>query len=160
MSRDLNKATPLMRNFAQELTSEVKRQLGLDIFIVDVDRDWKMQAAYYAQGRESLEQANLYRKNAGLPTITAEQNRHKITWTLKSKHIVNLDDALAVNNLSRAIDVGLKDKNGRYHGESQADLNGDHKRDYQQIGLLGEKIGAGKIKWGGRFGDEPHFEET
>jgi len=125
---------------------------------VDVDRDYKIQVAYYAQGRENVATVNTLRAAAGLPRITVQQNKKKITWTLKSKHITNLDDEDIANDLSRAVDIGLKDHNGRYVGDSYADLNKDHIRDYKQIGLLGEELGKGHIKWGGRFGDEPHFE--
>lgn len=159
MSRDLNKATPFMKWFGEALIFSCQEKLGLNVFIVDVDRDYKVQRAYFAQGRESASNVNALRSLVGLPSITDQQNTKKITWTMNSKHITNLDDTDLTNNLSRAIDIGLKDDDGRYRGEGSEDLNGDGKHDYEQIGKLGEEIGAGKIKWGGRFGDEPHFEQ-
>lgn len=161
MSRDITKATPFMQWFWTELKSAVKKELGLNIFLLDVDRDWKVQRAYYAQGRDRLEIVNKLRNEAGLPSITVSQNNQEITWTMNSKHIVNLDDNDQNNNLSQAIDIGLKDSDGRYVGDAQADINKDNKKDYFQIGLIGEKIGNGHIRWGGRFkkADQPHFEE-
>jgi hypothetical protein len=160
MSRDINKATAYMQWFWHQLYTAVKLELGLIIFLLDVDRDWKVQRAYYAQGRDPLHIVNALRKEAGLPTITAKQNEKKITWTMKSKHITNLDNQALYDNYSRAIDIGLKDKDGRYVGDSQADLNKDNKKDYQQIGEIGERIGGMRIRWGGRFGDPAHFEEV
>lgn len=158
MSRNLERAVPFLKTVAQAVIDEAKARYGLDVFIVDVDRDYKVQIAYYAQGRESLETVNALRAVVNLPPITATQNKKKITWTMKSKHITNLDDEDESNDLSRAVDIGLKDENGRYVGNSNADINGDNKHDYEQIGALIEEIGGDKIRWGGRFGDEPHFE--
>lgn len=162
MSRDISKATSFMQWFWKELQEAVKKELKLDIFLIDVDRDWKVQRAYYAQGRDSLFIVNKLRKEAGLPSITVEQNKRKVTWTMNSKHITNLDDNDENNNLSRAIDIGLKNYDGKYVGDAGADINKDNKKDYEQIGLIGERIGGSKIKWGGRFksADMPHFEET
>ena len=162
MSRDITKATPTIQQFWSELQSTVKKELNLDIFLVDVDRDWKVQRAYYAQGRDSLLIVNRLRKEVNLPSLTVEQNKRKVTWTMNSKHITNLDDNDENNNLSRAIDIGLKNYDGKYIGDAGADINKDNKKDYEQIGLIGERIGNGKIKWGGRFKspDMPHFEEV
>jgi hypothetical protein len=79
---------------------------------------------------------------------------------MKSKHITNLENESPYDDYSRAIDIGLKTKDGRYVGEAQADLNKDGIADYKQIGLIGERIGGKRIRWGGRFGDMPHFEEV
>lgn len=162
MSRDIKRATPFMQWFWPELKSRVKNDLRLEIFLVDVDRDWKVQRAYFAQGRDDLRTVNYLRGIANLPAINALQNKHKITWTLNSKHVTNLEDDIAYNDYSRAIDIGLKAEDGRYVGDPGADLNEDNIADYKQIGLIGEKIGGKRIRWGGRFGspDFPHYEET
>lgn len=162
MSRDIKRATPFLNWFWPELKSQVKNRLGLDIFLVDVDRDWRIQRAYFAQGRDDLRTVNYLRSVANLPAINALQNKHKITWTMNSKHITNLEDDIAYNDYSRAIDIGLKAEDGRYVGEAQADLNKDGEKDYCQIGAIGERIGGKRIRWGGRFGspDLPHYEEA
>lgn len=168
MSRDINRATPFLIWFWGELYTAVHHELGLNIFLVDVDRDWRIQRAYYAQGRDSLLVVNQLRKAAGLPAINAVQNKMKITNTMNSKHITNLEDATPYNDYSRAIDIGLKAEDGRYVGEAAADLNKDGKKDYCQIGEIGERIGGSRIRWGGRFKnsrglpapDMPHFEEV
>lgn len=161
MSRDIKRATPFMQWFWLNLYNAVKAELGLIIFLVDVDRDWKVQRAYYAQGRDTLATVNHLRAVAGLPKITAKQNENKITWTYKSKHITNLDNEALNDNFSRAIDIGLTDKDGKYTGDGNADLNEDGKRDYYQIGAIGERIGGMRIKWLGKtHGDLAHFEEV
>lgn len=160
MSRDIKRATPFMQWFWDELKMAVWGELGLRIFLVDVDRDWKVQRAYYAQGRDPLHIVNSLRKEAGLPTITATQNKNKITWTYKSKHITNLENEAVYDDLSRAIDIGLKAEDGKYVGDGNADLNEDSKKDYYQIGAIGERIGGMRIKWLGKLGDLAHFEEV
>ena len=160
MSRDIKRATPFMQWFWGVLQSTVQSELKLTIFLVDVDRDWKIQRAYYSQGRESLATVNYLRKVAGLPAITASQNKYKITWTLKSKHITNLDNESPYDDMSRAIDIGLKAEDGKYVGDGTADLNKDGKKDYFQIGAIGERIGGSRIKWLGHIGDLAHFEEV
>lgn len=162
MSRDIKRATPFLQWFWPTLEMQVKDKLGLSIFLIDVDRDWKVQRAFYAQGRDDLKTVNYLRSAANLPSINAMQNKKKITWTLNSKHIVNLEDDIAYNDYARAIDIGLKAEDGRYVGDAQADLNDDNIPDYTQIGLLGEQIGGTRIRWGGRFKgkDMPHFEEV
>lgn len=53
MSRDLNRATPRVRNFANKLISEAKRVLNIDVFVIEVDRFYNVQVAYFAQGRDT-----------------------------------------------------------------------------------------------------------
>lgn len=161
MSRDITRATPFLQWFWPVFRQAVHDELGLNIFLIDVDRDWKVQRAYYAQGRDDLRTVNVLRQAANLPSIGPEKNRRKITWTLKSKHITNLDNASPYDDLARAIDIGLKAEDGRYVGDAQADINKDGEKDYRQIGLIGERIGGARIKWGGRYNspDYPHFEE-
>jgi len=159
MSRDVKRATPFMQWFIPELINQVWGVLGIKIFVIDIDRDYKVQVAYYAQGRQPVDEVNILRRHVGLPPITSVQNKKKITWTMASKHICNLDDSDPNNDLSRAVDIGVMDDNKRYRGEGDADVNKDGAHDYEQIGKIGERIGQGRIKWGGRFGDEPHFEQ-
>lgn len=160
MSRDLSKATPRVRNFANKLISEAKRILNIDVFVIEVDRPYEVQVAYYAQGRDSLEAVNKLRKRAGLSPIDSKTNKRKITWTMNSKHITNLENATTADNLSRAVDFGIKDKMGKYDGSSKADTNKDNKPDYKQLGIIGKMIDPGMI-WGGDWKnpDMPHWEE-
>jgi len=86
-------AQPVFRKFLNLLDAE----LGEDRYIVfEGRRTVAVQEAYYAQGRESLEEVNKKRAAAGLYLLRSENdNKYKITWTLQSKHI----DGLAMDVL-------------------------------------------------------------
>lgn len=167
MSRDLQKATPFLREFSNLLVAYMKTEHGIRVIVTSVDRDYKVQMALYAQGRQPLSEVNRMRSFAGLPLISEKENR-PVTWTMASKHIVNFDDGFTNNDLSRAVDFGILDSAGKYQGDIKADVNYDNRSDYEQLGFVGEKIGGNKIKWGGRFRnskgvlrpDMPHFEEA
>jgi len=74
--------------------------------IICVLRTQVEQQALYAQGRKNLDQVNALRKSAGMVSITADENKHPITWTMQSPHIPNKDGK------SRAVDIlALNQKN-------------------------------------------------
>lgn len=162
-SRDLNLAHPQLKDFAIKLIEKAKNELGLKVIVTSVARQYEEQVALYAQGRQKLEEVNLLRKVAKMSPITQKENK-VVTWTLASKHIIRLTDDDPTNDLSRAIDFGILDKNGKYVGDEKADTNGDNKSDYIQLGFLGNKIAKElgyPILWGGDFKtkkDYPHFE--
>lgn len=162
MSRELSRATQRVRNFTEALISETKRLTGINIFIIEVDRPFDVQVAYYAQSREPLDVVNKLRKRAGLSPITEAENQKAVTWTMDSRHIVNLENDTKIDDLSHAVDIGLKDKNGKYVTDANADTNKDKKVDFDQIGIIGKMIDPGMI-WGGDFKgrkkDPQHWEE-
>jgi len=85
-------AQPIFRNFLNLLDAE----LGDDRYIVhEGRRTVAVQEAYYAQGRESLENVNKKRAEAGLFLLQSEKDNYIITWTLQSKHV----DGLAMDVL-------------------------------------------------------------
>ena len=85
-------AQPVFKNFLEQLDNA----LGGDRYIVfEGRRKTEVQQAYYAQGRESLEEVNKKRAIAGLYLLQSERDNYVITWTLKSKHI----DGLAMDVL-------------------------------------------------------------
>ena len=115
------------------------------------------QTALYAQGRQSPEVVNSLRALAGLPPITDKQNK-KVTWTLQSKHLIDLDDGNPGNDKSRAFDIAIA-RDGEPVWDLKADVNFDRISDYEQAGKIGESVG---LRWGGKFKfpDMPHFEEA
>jgi len=121
-------------------------------------RSVKEQQALYSQGRQSLEEINVLRKMAGLAPITASEAKNKVTWTLASRHIVDLDDGNISNDKSRAFDIVIT-KDGKATWDIKVDVNKDNQPDYMQAGKIGEDVG---LKWGGRFKspDYPHFEDS
>jgi len=85
-------AQPVFREFLNLLDVE----LGDDRYVVfEGRRTVAVQEAYYAQGRESLEDVNKKRAAAGLCLLRSERDNYPITWTLKSKHV----DGLAMDVL-------------------------------------------------------------
>jgi hypothetical protein len=85
-------AQPVFREFLILLDTE----LGDDRYVVfEGRRTVAVQEAYYAQGRESLEDVNKKRAAAGLYLLRSDRDNYVITWTLKSKHI----DGLAMDVL-------------------------------------------------------------
>lgn len=160
MSRDLNKTTPRLKIFIEQLIVKAKELLNIDVFVVEVDRPFLSQVAYYAQGRESLDVVNKLRARAGLAPIDAKANKKPVTRTMDSKHITRLDNESAADDLSRAVDLGIKDKMGRYDGSGKADTNKDNKPDYLQLGVIGKMIDSGII-WGGDWPDQdcPHWQD-
>lgn len=171
MSRDLNMATPVIREFTTELIVKAKSELKLVVFVTNIDRTFQVQLAYYAQGRQPLSEVNLLRRVAGLDLLPELDSKgkiiiyKKITWTMCSKHIINLFDTDPTNDKSKAVDVGIS-FNGKYMTDDK-DMDADGIPEYQELGILGERIGNGKIRWGGRFKDSkgkpcpdyPHYEE-
>lgn len=133
---------------------------GLEFIVTCTARSYKEQFALYAQGREALSSVNMYRIGAGLPIIGKTENRNKVTWTLRSKHVVNLDDNDERNDRARAFDIALVKyvgAKGAPHWRLKEDVNGNAIPDYDEAGRIGESVG---LIWGGRFKnpDRPHFE--
>lgn len=128
---------------------------GLNFILTCTARTVDEQIALYAQGRKIVTEVNKLRQIAGLAPIKESQN-NVVTWTLNSKHIVNLDDGNPDNNKSRAFDIALV-INKKPHWDMKADVNEDQISDYMQAGAIGEACG---LRWGGRFPkpDYPHFE--
>lgn len=129
---------------------------ALPFVITCTARIVKEQIALYAQGRDGILETNRLRRNAGLPAISIAENRRKVTWTLNSKHLIDLDDGDPRNDLARAFDIALT-REGHPHWDIKADVNADQVADYRQAGEIGESVG---LKWGGRFSspDWVHFE--
>lgn len=165
-SRNLDGAVYQIKIFAMELIKRANEELRLKVIVVSVMRTYLEQVALHAQGRLPLYEVNLARKKAGMLPLEAHLN-NIVTWTLNSKHIINLDDSFPDNDKSRAVDFGILDKYGKYQGSDKADVNQDNEPDYLQLGNLGMRLAeefAYPIIWGGdlkgRFKgkDKAHFE--
>lgn len=137
LCRDIDALDPRMRDKVI-LLLDLLEEKKIEYAIIETRRSEDVQKAYFAQGRETLAEVNKKRKNAGLWEITEAQNRKKITWTLKSKHLDGL-----------AIDIGLR--------KGDAILWSAPFSEWEKIGELGELVG---LKWGGRWEtrDCPHFQ--
>ena len=74
-------------NFLHRLDAD----MGDDQYIVFEGRRTKaVQTAYFAQGRQPLEEVNRLRQLAGLWLIRSEKDNRTITWTMNSRHIEGL----------------------------------------------------------------------
>lgn len=156
VSRDVKDCTP-------SLQAKIKAFMiatlsaGIPLVLTCTARTVKEQRALYAQGRELLFDVNALREMAGLPPIKNEQNKI-VTWTLASKHIIDLDDGNPDNDKSRAVDFAIA-PGGKPVWDVKVDVNKDNEPDYIQAGKIAEACG---LRWGGRFRkpDMPHLEDV
>jgi peptidoglycan L-alanyl-D-glutamate endopeptidase CwlK len=133
----------------------------IPFMLTSVARTVKEQVALYSQGRDPINTVNLLRKAAKLAPITSAQNI-KVTWTLTSKHLIDLDDGTVNNDFSRAFDIAIID-NKKPSWNLKVDVNKDKIPDYIEAGNIGESVG---LVWGGRFKnsrgvlipDYPHYQ--
>lgn len=154
-SRKISDLTPSMQTKFKAFALSMFRA-NIPFIVTCTARMVDEQVALYAQGRKSLDEVNSLRIIAGLPIITADQNK-KVTWTLKSKHLIDLDDGNLDNDKARAFDIAIV-RRGEPVWDLKTDVNEDQHPDYIQAGEIGESVG---LRWGGRFKapDMPHFEE-
>jgi hypothetical protein len=126
------------------MCEQLDRNLGDDAYIIfEGVRAEKTQAAYFAQGRASLEAVNRARKEAGLYPLTSEKQNYKITWTMRSKHLERL-----------AMDI-LPTKPG---GEPTWDL-AHYRRQFELIRDAGRTAGlVCGADWPEPQRDWPHYE--
>lgn len=152
-SRDIKKCVPKLQEIWPLHKAECAK-IGIQIALSCTAREAIEQRALYAQGRAALDIVNHLRGNAGLPSITEQQNKLCVTWTLDSKHIIN-----DKRSLSEAYDIFVI-KNGVAVWDVKADVNGDQIPDYLQVAEIGRSLG---LIPGAYFPkpakpDFPHFE--
>jgi len=155
-SRKIEDCTPSLQQKIKAFAIAMYRA-GIPFIITCTARIVDEQVALYAQGRKPLEDVNRLRAIAGLAAISGTQNKNKVTWTLQSNHLIDLDDGNPDNDKSRAFDFAIS-PGGKPVWDIKVDVNKDQKPDYEQAGLIGESVG---LRWGGRFSkpDMPHFED-
>lgn len=114
---------------------------GIDVFPVCTRRSMEEQAALYAMGRESLNQVNKLRLNAGLPIIGDKDNRI-VTHALPGT---------SFHEYAAAYDLGMMD-GGKYV------TSGDHPA-WARVGAIARDLGlVCGMDWKGRKRDVPHFQ--
>jgi hypothetical protein len=144
----------------QSLYLQFKTQMDavkIPFIVTCTSRTTKEQYALYAQGRHSLQEVNYLRNISGMSLINEEENKRKVTWTLNSKHLIDLDDNSQNNDKSRAFDIVII-KDRRAIWDIKVNVNANDIPDYKEAGMIGQSIG---LKWGGTFSspDYPHFED-
>lgn len=149
MSRSVEKMHPDLKE-KYDVFVEIMAEKQIPYLVTCVDRNITEQMALYAQGRLPLKDVNRYREAAGLCLLPQNENK-KVTWTLKSKHIVDPSKGII---FSRAFDfVVLKEDKPTWN--LKVDVNRDDIPDYIQVGKIWESIGG---KAGYRFNDYCHLE--
>lgn len=150
-STNITSLTPdmqiLYKKFAKAMSAA-----RLEFKVTCTARSIEEQLALYAQGRETLSKTNTLRKKVGLPPITDKENKRKVTWTLKSKHIV--DEA---KPSATAFDIVLL-KDNKAHWDIKISVNKNLIPDYKEAADIGVSVG---LKAGAYFKtpDFPHFED-
>jgi hypothetical protein len=134
--RDINLLDPVVAVKAKQLEAGVKKDLGINIRIIETIRTLDIQRAYYAQGRNELALVNGLRQVAGLWPIGLSQNQRRVTWTLDSIHLYECAFDFAIIKRGQAI------------WNTKADLNDNDYPDYEEVGRYAEGLG---LTWGGRF---------
>lgn len=154
-SRAITDCTPELADKIKKFTIAMFN-MGIPFIITCTARAVDEQVALYAQGRKPLAEVNRLRVAAGLPILKSEAQNKKVTWTLQSKHLIDLDDGDPQNDKSRAFDIAIMDGK-KASWDIKVDVNRDRLCDYEQAGIIGESVG---LRWGGRFKspDMPHFE--
>ena len=137
---------------------KAKMDLAKIPFIVTCTaRTVKEQVALYAQGRQILNEVNVLRAQAQLPPITEAENKNKVTSTLQSKHLVDLEYPITTNDKSSAFDIAIL-KDGKVTWDLKVNVNKNEIADYMEAGKIGQTVG---LTWGGswtNFKDYPHFQ--
>lgn len=137
---------------------ELCKAAGINVSITCTARSYQEQLALYAQGRNPLDYTNALRKKAGMAPITEKENKSKVTWTMNSKHIVNLMDNDASNNKATAWDFVILNNDKSANWDIKVDVNKNQKSDYEEAGKIAESLG---LTWGGRWKspDYPHIQQ-
>lgn len=137
---DLDVQSKAVKTIAAMKTNEKLKSLGVEtVYVNETKRSLSTQMAYYARGRMNYEDVKRLYNAIGIYTLTEEEAKQKITWTLDSKHIKG-----------RAIDI-VPVKNGKLWWTAPKEV-------WETMGLIGEANG---LTWGGRWKDTPdtpHFE--
>jgi peptidoglycan LD-endopeptidase CwlK len=147
--RDRNKLLPQVKVKLEELEA-LAEQANIHFIVTQTLRSNEEQIAYYAQGRQSLEEVNELRKIAKLPPIADDENRHVIT---RAKTVWD-----SYHAYGRAFDVAVISSEGKINWSESIDWDSDGISDWIELGKLGESIG---LEWGGNFSslrDLPHFQ--
>lgn len=149
--RGLDLLHPQVKQKALNLQQLALSKFGLRIIFLDTLRTEAEQQAYYSQGRLSLSGTNLKRKQAGLPPISAKENK----VVTKAKSV-----ASSWHGYGLAFDIAVTDKTGKQIiWNKNSDWNHDKLDDWAQIGSLADQVG---LEWGGNFTsiyDAPHYQD-
>jgi peptidoglycan LD-endopeptidase CwlK len=146
----LAKINPQVANRLRNAAADLKKQGPKVSFQIALGkRTDKEQKAYYAQSREPLSKVNALRKSAGLPPITAAENKIQVT---KAKTGVNSNHYYGL-----AADIVPVVNGKRTYNKDKKIPAAQWDKIMDTIGAAGKKQG---LEWGGDWKkkDLPHFQ--
>jgi len=132
-SRDINLLHPALREKCLVFQTKCT-EAGLHSIITCTGRSEAVQQALFAQGRLPLGIVNKSRSAAGMGPITDKENK-KVTWTTKSKHIID-----PATGFCSAFDFCLT-KNGKAYWDVKTSVDGDDIQDYLEAALIAKELG-------------------
>jgi len=125
---------------------------GVPFALTCVLRTQAEQKAYYAQGRETLEDVNTLRLAAGMSAIGEKENAYTVTQTMNSRHFPD------GNGKSRAFDIAILKNDRNPTWDIKWDGDKDQISDYEEAARIGASVGLiPGARWK-TFHDWPHFE--
>lgn len=141
--RDIDQLQPELAERVKVFLAKLEES-KIEVFVLETLRTKEVQAAYYAQGRESLEKVNELRKAEGLYLLSEKENERTVTNTLESRHMSGC-----------AIDI-CPMKDGELLWSAPLVV-------WEEIGDIGESCGVDWCAGGcgetwGKGWDNPHFE--
>ena len=145
--REINDLAEPMRPLVSGLVAKCAEE-GITLFVFETLRDANVQAAYCAQGRESLERVNQLRELAGLYKLSEAENTKKITDP-PPMGLCTVYKGVGHGN-GTAVDVVPVKEGGGLWWNAPMSI-------WIKIGRIGESLG---LVWGGRWRtwDGPHFQ--
>ena len=146
-------AHPKLRDELEGLVEKINKDVltgRAKMRITHTLRSFEEQEALYAQGRETLEEVNAKRKEAGLQPIKSSENRR----------VTNAKGGSSYHNFAIAFDFVLIVNGVSASWDTKKDFDQDLQSDWMEVVKVFEDAG---YTWGGRFRtikDYPHFEKT
>lgn len=123
----------------------MQQEYGRDITVMQSHRSHIHQKAIYAQGRETLEIVNRLRREAGLPPITAKEN----------KVVSNARVGSSPHEFGCAVDIWVLSADNK-----TVDWDNEDMLNAMERAVAAQK---GRVAWGAKFKsikDNPHLELT
>lgn len=144
-SRDIGELTERMQAKIIRLNERLEEHFPGLFKISCTYRSDQEQQALKKRGRRPLAEVNAAYKAVGLAPITAEENKHKVTW---KDHSVHTD--------REAVDYFIN-RDGKYCNDIKVDTDGDNIPDWEEFGKIAGECG---LEWGGEWDkrDLPHVQ--
>ena len=101
----------------------------------------------------------MHTKIAGLDIIGGADN-NIVTWTMRSKHLINRDNENDTDDFSHAVDIAVV-KDGKLTWDLKANVNNNNIPDYLEVGKIAKEIDPTIIGgWEWTKKDWPHYQEN